>query len=86
MKFWLNKFKKTGNVAEIPCSGHSIVISKKATQQLADLVEKDPEATSHTLAEKLKHKEIYVSVRTVRKKLNLIGTTPCLKVYLLKNT
>lgn len=73
VKFWMRRYRETGGVDEQEHTGRPSLISEKATAILDDLVDKNPEATSPTIAAKLKRKNILVSARTVRRKLTACG-------------
>lgn len=73
VKFWLKRFKKTEDVADLPRSGRPKALSEKEEGVLENLLEKNPNSTSTVLTEKLKCKNIEVSSRTVRRRLNEMG-------------
>lgn len=73
VKFWLKRFKKTGGVDELQHTGRPQSLSEKQQAIMEDLITKNPEATSPTIANKLKRKDIHISARTVRRKLAARG-------------
>jgi len=73
VKFWMKRYEETGGVDELQVSGRPSVISEKDEAIIDDLVAKDPDATSPTIAAKLKRRNIIVSARTVRRKLAARG-------------
>jgi transposase len=73
VKFWLKKYKETGGVDKLQHTERPSVISEKQEAIMDTLIAKNPEATSSTIATKLKCKNILVSVRTVRRKLASSG-------------
>ncbi len=55
VRFWRDRFKETGDVADAPRLGRPPTISEKNSDILEGLVEKDPRATSvSSLTQKLK--------------------------------
>ena len=73
VKFWMKRYEETGGVEELQACGRPSVISEKKEGIIDALVAKDPDATSPTIAAKLKRRNIVVSARTVRRKLNASG-------------
>lgn len=57
-------------MADLPHSGHPPILSEKEGAILEDIITTNPDATNSALADKLKHKNVEVSARTVRKRLN----------------
>ena len=70
---WLKRYNKTGEVDELEHKGRPSPQRAKTDRLIEQELDKDPEASSSTIANKLKRKGVEVSDRTVRRRLNAIG-------------
>lgn len=73
VSFWLKRYETTGDVEDLERTRHPPAISEKQGAALEKLAEKYPEATSTTLTEKLKCRNMDVTARTVRRRLHDYG-------------
>ena len=73
VKFWLNRYKETGQVDEITQTGRPSLLSSKTDTMIEKQLEKEPQIPSSKLATQLKRKRVDVSARTVRRRLNSLG-------------
>lgn len=75
VKFWLQRYKDTSEVDELPHTGRPASLSSKTDTMMQKLLDKDPEASSATITTHLKRKGVVVSDRTVRRRLHATGLT-----------
>jgi transposase len=73
VQFWLRRYRETGGVSDLPHTGRPPMLSEKEDAILEKFIEKNPDATSPMLSDKLKRHNIEISARSVRRRLNQTG-------------
>lgn len=75
VSFWLKRHEETGDVEEHTPTGRPLATTPKEDRMIVEMLEKDPEASSHKLSTQLKRRHVEVSDRTVRRRLHSVGLT-----------
>ena len=70
---WLKRYEETGDVLDIPKSGRKKCTTQEIDEEIIQLSKEHSEESSAQLSQRLKRKNIDISDRTVRNRLNVSG-------------
>ena len=73
VRMWINRYKETGAVDDIPRSGRSRVTTEKQDLDMVRMIDDNKALTSQEIANNLAKKGVRISSRTVRRRLNEKG-------------
>jgi len=70
VKYWLDRWKESKDLTDLPRSGRSRSTTPKQDEQIVSLANKETFATSRDIQNRLKRKRVHVSQDTIRRRLH----------------